>query len=117
VAPGGWASRPLARHLGAKPDRPPGPLTVREVVAVGVRTATFARACDAGALCGMPPFEPGPSPVPGLTRAAEREAANGRFVVVTYRGPAPVTLDAATLARFGASPPGEPVLVFLQAPG
>lgn len=117
VGPAGWASRPLGRYLGAPDVQPPRPVTVREVVAVGVRSASFARRCDAGALCGMAPFEPGPSPVPGLARVSARTAAGGRFVLVTYRAAAPVTLEPGALARFGASPPGEPVLTFLQPPG
>lgn len=116
LASGGWSGLALGHYLHASEANTHPRLQTREVVAVAPRTASFVRGCGAGALCGMAPLIPGPSPVPGLVRASERTIAGGRFLLVRYVAPRPVTIDTAAAAGFGLVQPGDPVIAFVQRP-
>jgi 4-amino-4-deoxy-L-arabinose transferase-like glycosyltransferase len=117
IGPGGWVARPLGVYLKARELPVWEPVRTRELVVVGAATEGFARRCDNGLLCGMAPSRPGPSPLPGLTKVSEHGAAGGRFVVARYVSQAPFTLSPELLPAFGVATPGQPVMLFRQAPG
>jgi hypothetical protein len=117
LGPSDWSARPLSVYLPAQELDFWRPFTTREVVVVGAATGSFARACSGGALCGMAPSQPGPSPVPGLTKVSERRVADGRFIVARYVSPVPVTIGPETRPGFGTvTSPGAVVQAYRQLP-
>lgn len=113
VGTAGFSSRPLSYYLPAVERLPGQPWAATDVVLVTPKSASYARPCGGGAMCGLYPGRAPDEPVKGLRKVSERVVA--RFRIVTYRARRPVAVDDGTLPLFGQQDyGGGPTLAFRQ---